>query len=61
MMLGWLELGGETWLTIWKVVVIGTVALFAALVLGASVGAVRDLGHLLRDLSDKPSTPDEDP
>ncbi len=61
MMLGWFDLTGETWLTLWKVVVLGTVALFAALEFGASVGAVRDLGHLLRDLSDPPSAPDEDP
>ena len=61
MTLGWLNPDAGTWLTIWQVVVIGTCTLFAGLVLGASVGAVRDLRIMLRDLSDKGSAPNEDP
>jgi hypothetical protein len=61
MTVGWLLFDAETWLTVWQAVVIGTCTLFAGLVLGADVGAVRDLRIMLRDLSDKPSPLDEDP
>ena len=43
----------EFWIALWKAVLIGGVALFAALAVVVAIGGARDIAKLLRTLRDQ--------
>ncbi len=56
-----LAVENAAWLATWKLVVLATSGIFAAMVVVVSIRAVGDLRLLLRDLSAKPPDPDDTP
>ena len=53
MIAGMLGAGGGAWLATWKLVLLAACVLFGGMGLVVSVGAVRDLIAMLRDLADR--------